>query len=373
MSLEDRRNERAHWIALHRAPGIGPKAFFDLLARYGSAEAVFAASSMELERCGLGSETLAFIKAPDWPAVTAAVRWLRDDKHQLILWSEEAYPPLLRTLSDPPPLLYVIGDPRILARPQIAVVGSRHPTATGEETALEFSRQLALAGWVITSGLALGIDAAAHRGALAARGATIAVSGTGLDLIYPARNRALALDIQASGGAIVSELPLGTPAIARNVPRRNRLISGLCLGVVVVEAALRSGSLITARCAIEQGREVFALPGSIHNALTQGCHGLIQQGAKLITRVADILEELNCVLPPPAPVSGLPQAPHEASEALDPDYQSLLHCMGGDPVSVDSLVERSGLTASAVSSMLLILELRGYVGAEACGVYVRQK
>jgi len=143
--------------------------------------------------------------------------------------------------------------------------------------------------------------------------------------------------------------------------------------VVVVEAALRSGSLITARCAIEQGREVFALPGSIHNALTQGCHGLIQQGAKLITRVADILEELNCVLPPPAPVSGLPQAPHEASEALDPDYQSLLHCMGGDPVSVDSLVERSGLTASAVSSMLLILELRGYVGAEACGVYVRQK
>ncbi|MGH8467901.1 MAG: DNA-processing protein DprA [Gammaproteobacteria bacterium] len=373
MSLEDTRDERAHWIALHRAPGIGPRAFFDLLARYGSAKAVFAARSMELERHGLGSETLAFIKAPDWQAVTAAVRWLREDKHHLILWSEETYPPLLRTLSDPPPLFYVIGDPGILARPQIAVVGSRHPTAAGEQTALEFSRQLVLAGWVITSGLALGIDAAAHRGALAARGATIAVSGTGIDLIYPASNRALAFDIQASGGAIVSELPLGTPAIARNFPRRNRLISGLCLGTVVAEAALRSGSLITARCAIEQGREVFALPGSIHNPLAQGCHGLIQQGAKLVTSVADILEELNCVLPPPAPVSSLPQLPHEASEALDPDYQSLLHCMGEDPVSVDSLVERSGLTASAVSSMLLILELRGYVGAEACGVYVRQK
>ncbi|MDX1655862.1 MAG: DNA-processing protein DprA, partial [Candidatus Competibacteraceae bacterium] len=273
------------------------------------------------------------------------------------------------------------GDIQLLNWPQLAVVGSRNPTPAGRETAREFAAHLARGGLAITSGLARGVDAAAHRGALEAEGATVAVLGTGPDRVYPARNRDLAHAIAATGGALVSELPPGTAVAAEHFPRRNRLISGLSLGVLVVEAALKSGSLITARLAAEQGREVFAIPGSIHNPLARGCHNLIRQGAKLVETAADILEELGAQagLNPPVenpqadPAQGGSALQPQRDGALDEDYRYLLQCLGDGPVSVDALVERSTLTAEAVSSMLLILELQGFVAAAPGGLYARLK
>jgi DNA processing protein len=248
------------------------------------------------------------------------------------------------------------------------VVGTRHPTPAGKETARSFASQLSASGIVITSGLALGVDAEAHYGALLSKGQTIAVMGTGPDQIYPARHRELAYAI-VENGALVSELPPGVPALAENFPRRNRIISGLSLGTLVVEAAARSGSLITAQLAAEQGREVFAIPGSIHNVMAKGCHRLIRQGAKLVETTADILEELG----PLATIVSSTTAeelPVDLSE-LDEDLRDLLFHLGHGPVSVDWLVERCGLTAEAVSSMLLILELQGLVTAAPGGLYSR--
>lgn len=303
----------------------------------------------------------------------AALRaWLRRPDCHCIAPGQPHYPVQLLAIPDPPQALYVRGDPALLTLPQLAIVGSRGPTPAGRETAFAFARRLAGAGLVITSGLASGIDSAAHHGALAANGRTFAVCGTGLDRVYPPRNQALADGI-AARGALVSEFPPGTPPLPHHFPRRNRLISGLSLGVLVVEARYRSGSLITARLAAEQGREVFALPGSIHNPLAGGCHRLIRDGARLVETPEEILEGLQPDLfralaegpmqaPAPAGFSGGP---------LDSDSKILLNACGFEPVDADILVERTGFSAAAVASMLLMLELRGEVESSAGGMYCR--
>ncbi len=294
--------------------------------------------------------------------------WQAGPRHRIIPHGDADFPQLLGEISNPPHLLYVDGDPEILHLPALAIVGSRNPTKGGERNAYEFARHLASVGFTIVSGLAQGIDTAAHRGALAAGGKTIAFLGHGIDRIYPASNHGLAKEIAASG-ALVSEFPLGTHPGKEHFPQRNRLISGLSLGTLVVEAARRSGSLITARLAAEQGREVFALPGSIHNPLARGCHELIRQGAKLVETSDDIVNEL-------APLAGqLLQNTMESTsketavESLDKEYVQLRNSMGHDPVSIDQLAENSGLTIDQVSSMLLILELHGEIESLSGGRY----
>jgi DNA processing protein len=267
--------------------------------------------------------------------------------------------------------LYVHGNVAALHTPQLAIVGSRNPSAGGQETAHAFAAHLASVGLTITSGLALGIDAASHAGALDSSGTTVAVMGTGLDRVYPARHRELAHEIVSGGGALVAEFPVGTGPRPENFPRRNRIISGLSLGTLVVEAAPRSGSLTTARHAVEQGREVFAIPGSIHNPLARGCHALIRQGAKLVETAADVLEELGVFIEhAPQTSSPLPAASPDTPSS---EQSQLLDYMGFDIITIDQLVARSGLTAAAVSSMLLILELDGRVVSQAGGRYVRNE
>ena len=314
-------------------------------------------------------------------------RWLaRPDAH-LLTPADARYPALLREISNPPAALYVRGNVDALSLPQLAIVGSRNATPSGTETASSFATHLAARGFCITSGLAEGIDAAAHRGALAARGSTIAVCGTGPDIVYPRQHERLAEEIVAAGGAIVSEFAPGTPVFRGNFPQRNRIISGLSVGTLVVEASLQSGALITARHALEQGREVFAIPGSIHNPVARGCHQLLRNGAKLVETAADIMDELSGALaglhdglrdgltadPDDlfAPATGRAQAPASPVIDTDAEYAKLLSVMGWDPVDTDSLVARAGLTIGEVSSMLLMLELQGMVRALSGGRYQR--
>lgn len=351
-------------------PGIGPARFQRLLEHFGSAREVLAARRNDWAALGLPDKALEHLGAPDWQRVEGDLRWLEQPDNHLLRLTDTAYPPLLRQTDNPPPLLFLRGEPRFLLSPQIAIVGTRNPTPAGRDNARHFAAYLAKAGFVITSGLALGIDGEAHQGALQ-EGHTIAVLGTGVDRVYPAQHRRLAHTI-AERGALLSEWPPGTPALAEHFPRRNRLISGLSLGTLVVEAAVQSGSLITARLAAEQGREVFAIPGSIHNPLAKGCHGLIRQGAKLVETAGDILEELGALAQ--ATLEQETQVETEASVAtvqLDPDYQRLLDALGSGPAPIDLLVERCGLTADAVSSMLLILELQGSVAVAPGGLYSR--
>lgn len=283
-------------------------------------------------------------------AVDRSLAWADQPGQHILTLADAAYPRALLEIADPPTLLYVRGNPALLQKRGLAMVGSRNATPQGLQTAEAFAKALASQGQCIISGLALGIDAAAHRGALAAHGETVAVIGTGADRIYPARNKALALAI-VEQGAVVSEFPLGTPALAANFPRRNRIISGLSRGVLVVEAAPESGSLITARLAAEQGREVFAIPGSIHSPVARGCHKLIKQGAKLVETAADVLEELGNYVDLPLP-------------RLDPaqvEDNPLLAALGHDPCSLDDLAERTGLHAGQLLPELLILELSGQI------------
>lgn len=357
------------WLTLAHLPGLGPRARVALLEYFGSIEALFAATRHDL-RISMADERFTDAGRVDMPAAVEAllrgaeadtfasdVAWLNEKQNHLVTWLDLDYPALLRQIIDPPIVLYVRGRRELLAHPQIAIVGSRNPTALGRQTAAAFAHALTGSGLAITSGLALGIDAAAHHGALDANGETIAVCGTGLDRIYPARNRDLAHAI-AERGALVSELPVGTPARPGNFPVRNRIISGLSLGVLVVEAALRSGSLITARLAGEQGREVFALPGSIHSPLARGCHALIRQGAKLVETATDVLEELGAI----AQVSTATQSvATPGAGTLSSIERRVLDCVSYEPASMDVVIERSGLTAETVSSILLQLELRGWV------------
>jgi len=291
--------------------------------------------------------------------VDKALQWAAVQGNTVLTLADTRYPKLLLQIPDPPALLYVTGNAALLDAPALAVVGSRNATPQGLSNAHDFARALSDAGVTIVSGLALGVDSAAHRGGLRGRGATVAVLGTGLDVMYPKRSEPLAKDI-AETGTLVSEFPLGTPPTAGNFPRRNRLISGLSRGCLVVEAALESGSLITARLAAEQGREVFAIPGSIHSPLSKGCHALIKQGAKLVENAQDVLEEIG---------AGVVSSP-QALTGSTADH-ILLEKMGFDPCNIDTLIARSGLTTEAVSAMLLQLELDGKIASLPGGLYQR--
>jgi DNA processing protein len=360
------------WLKLHYTPGISLALFHRLLGHFGSAAAVCSAKAGELSQLGLPLPTIEHLqKDTAASTVATATHWAQQPRQHILTLADSAYPPQLKAIHQPPPLLYVKGDREVLSEPQLAIVGSRNPSRGGEETAHAFAQHLAQAGLVITSGLALGIDGAAHRGALKSKGATIGVMATGIDRIYPARHRALAESI-ADSGALITELPLGTEPLPAFFPQRNRIISARAYGVLVVEAAERSGSLITAHYAMEQAREVFAIPGSIHNPMARGCHRLIRQGAKLVESVQDILEELAPQLSDRLRIgTAVPAAPTGVVTELDPDYQTLLQQIDYDPVSIDQMVERSGLPARSVASMLLILELQGLIRAESGGRYCR--
>ncbi|WP_438969732.1 DNA-processing protein DprA [Methylophaga sp.] len=362
----DKHSSVACWIALQRIPGVGPATFAKLLEQFGSPQQVLQNPS---QVTGLSQSVMDGLYQPDWQQVEQDLNWLDAADRDVITLHDARYPGLLKQIPDPPSILYVQGDVTLLSQWQLAIVGSRNPSASGRNTAFDFARYLASGGLTITSGLATGIDGAAHKGALAAGGKTIAVVGTGLDRVYPAQHRQLAHDI-AANGALVSEFPLGTSPRPESFPRRNRIISGLSLGTLIVEAALKSGSLITARMAMEQSREVFAIPGSIHNPLSRGCHQLIREGAKLVETADDIIEELGAL----AGVEASPFSevgPENEQAERDGDYQILFEHLGFDPISVDSLIENSGLTADAVSSMLLLLELQGEVESLPGGRYVR--
>jgi DNA processing protein len=362
------------WLLLHKLAG-STRTFVDLLDRFGSAEAVFAASRTDLSHVLEARTPLidALLEGAQAERVQAELDWLAQPGCHVVTLADSDYPSLLREIADAPPLLFVRGVRSVLGLPQIALVGSRNPTATGCENAQHFAQSLAQAGMAITSGLALGIDACAHRGALDAHGVTIAVAATGLDRVYPSRHRELAHAIAVSG-ALVSEFPLGSPPRRDHFPRRNRIISGMSTGVVVVEAALRSGSLITARLAGEQGREVFAIPGSIHSPLARGCHALIRQGAKLVETAQDILEELGPLVRAQRHAGPGREKANDCDHARsneNPAYDMILAQLGYDPVDVDTLVERSGLTPEVISSMLLQMELYGLIEACPGGKYQR--
>lgn len=361
------RRALACWLALHRTPGVGPVTFSRLLAEFSEPENVFVKPSII---SSISDRTRSALLAPDWQQIEKDLDWFEQDDRYIITLHDQRYPELLKQIPDPPSILFVQGDVDLLSQWQIALVGSRNPSVSGRENAYEFARYLAQGEIAITSGLAMGIDAAAHQGALAAQGKTVAVVGTGLDRVYPAKNRGLAHDI-ASTGVIVSEFALGTAPRAENFPRRNRIISGLSLGTVVVEAALQSGSLITARMAMEQGREVFAIPGSIHNPLARGCHQLIRQGAKLVETANDILEDLGALAAVQIETEKTVVTKPSASEEHDEDYQILFKYLAYDPIQIDKLIEQSGLTADTVSSMLLLLELKGQVESFSGGRYAR--
>ncbi|MGB5261199.1 MAG: DNA-processing protein DprA [Gammaproteobacteria bacterium] len=365
----NREQSLIDWLTVYHAPGVGTATFQRLLDTFGSPSLAVRAPAGQLHGLGLTQAAVDAVRHPDQAALDRDLEWLRGSDNHIITCLADNYPPLLRQLPDPPPLLYAHGRIELLGEAQLAMVGSRNPSRSGMQTATDFSRHLGAAGLVITSGLALGIDAASHQGALDAAAGTVAVTGTGLDRVYPAAHSALAHAI-ASGGVLVSEFPIGTPPLAENFPRRNRIISGLSLGTLVVEAALRSGSLITARLAADQGREVFAIPGSIHNPLARGCHRLIRDGAKLIETAQDILDELA---PLAVACTEEAHATPAAAPELDRDYLQLLEIIGFNEISIDRLVENSGLTPAEVSSMLLQLELGGHVAASHGGYYIRLK
>jgi len=364
---------RTFWLALHHIKGLGPVGQRKLLDAFPSINEIFSADACSLTEFGFKKKLINAINRPDWESIEADLLWLDSPDHHLVTIDSDEYPLLLREIPDPPIVLFAHGCLQQLKSIQIGIVGSRNPDAAGRKLANEFARELVYAGATVTSGLALGIDGCSHQGALDAGGHTIAVTGNGLDMIYPARHKALAEKI-VENGILVSEFSPGTKPIPANFPRRNRIISGMSTGVLVIQAACRSGSLITARYAMEQGREVFAIPGSIHNPLAKGCHSLIRQGAKLVESVDDIVEELGSLA---TVVMGgsvneeTGQKIGEGKEALDADYKVLLDSMAYDPISIDRLIELTGLTIDSVSSMLLILELRGLVVSQAGGVYVR--
>jgi DNA processing protein len=365
-------DEIAYWLALLRAPGIGPVRYRQLLEHCASPRRVFERKPRELMAEGLiPPATVRYLTNPDWATVEQDIRWLAQPGHHALTLHDPAYPPLLKEIHDPPPLLHVVGATGCLQDPQLAVVGSRNPTPAGLETARDFAAELSRHGLVITSGLAAGIDAAAHRGTLAAGGITVAVAATGLDRVYPAHHRKLAEEI-AQRGAIVSEFPLGSPPLPESFPRRNRIISGLSRGTLVVEAALQSGSLITARAALEQGREVFAVPGSIHNPCARGCHALLRDGAKLVENIHDILEELG----PPArgkDASMSDTSPRSViiNPALDETFAAVLRQIDYAPTSIDTLIERTGYPSERLCPILLELEMAGHIRAASGAAYTR--
>ncbi|HYD78994.1 MAG TPA: DNA-processing protein DprA [Paucimonas sp.] len=365
----------AAWIRLEQTAGLGLEGARKLLAAFGLPENIFGAGYAALARVVPERVARALTAAPSEATlalIERSLEWAEQPGNHILTLADDGYPQTLLDIPDPPLMVYAKGRIELLARPSIAIVGSRNATAQGVANAEKFSEVLSQAGLTIVSGMALGIDTAAHQGGLRGPGATVAVIGTGADLVYPARNRGLA-HLIAEGGCIVSEYSLGTPALAANFPRRNRVISGLARGVLVVEAAIQSGSLITARMAAEQGREVFAIPGSIHSPLAKGCHRLIKQGAKLVESAEDILEEFRYYQ---AVKAGLPAiqatpAPAAPSPAAMPVTDPLLEAMGFDPVPLDALAMRCGLDAATLSARLLGLELDGRIEVLPGGSYRR--
>jgi DNA processing protein len=357
----------AAWLRLERTHGVGPRTALTLLDAFGSLEAIFAADLPALSAHLGPAQARAILQpasADTMRLVDATLRWLEQPGRRVLALGEPGYPALLAQIPDPPLLLYINGRAQLLDGPALAIVGSRNASTQGKANAFAFAEALSGAGLCIVSGLALGVDAAAHEGALRATGgsgSTVAVIGTGPDLVYPARNRALCERIAAEG-CIVSEYPVGTPPLPSNFPKRNRIISGLAAGVLVVEAAAQSGSLITARQAAEQGREVFAIPGSIHAALSKGCHLLIREGAKLVDSAADVLEAMAwsplasfATCKGEAPLMPAASGPSSAGEE-DP---ALLAALGHDPIEADALLALVGGTPGELSTRLLLLELAG--------------
>lgn len=373
------QDELRAWLILLRVPGLGPGRLREGLAAHGGRiEAVL--NHLRRHHASVDDDARAWLEQPDEALLQSDLAWLKEPGHRLLRCNELDFPPLLEAIPQPPAALFVAGDPSLLLHPQVAIVGARNATPAGLAHARAFARELALAGFTITSGMADGVDGAAHEATLELGRPTVAVIGTGADRVYPRKHHALARRI-AEHGALVSEFPLGTPARADHFPRRNRLLAGLSLGTLVVEAGLQSGSLITARLAGEQGREVFALPGSIHNPLARGCHRLIRDGARLVESASEMIE----LLAPQAQALGaelasrlsMEEAPSGRSSGQaggwsgDPEYRQLLAALGHDPASLDELAERTGLSAPALSSMLLMLELEGVVDGLPGGRYQR--
>ena len=348
----------AAWLTLCLTPGLGAATIRRLLNEFGLPENILSADRNALGRVAGPEIAVALTSGASSAAVERALAWASKPHHHVVTLADSSYPRLLLEIADPPPLLYAKGNPELLNRPALAVVGSRNGTAQGLRNAEAFAKAFSEGGLAIVSGLALGIDAAAHRGGLQGAGSTIAVLGTGIDVVYPQGNAGLFVEI-GERGLLLSEYPVGTPSIGHNFPRRNRLISGLARGCLVIEAALGSGSLITARLATEQGREVFAIPGSIHSPLSKGCHALIKQGAKLVDSAEDVLAELGSW----RYASTLP--------AQATDAGGLLNHMGFDPVDIDSLCARAGLPAETITAELLRLELDGLVATLPGGRYQR--
>ena len=355
-------SELADWLRLTFAPGIGGEAQRKLLSTFGLPERIFATGAASLARTISPKQAEQLFSHDSQQAIDAALAWAAEPGNAILALADAAYPKRLLDTPDPPTVLYAKGRTELLNAPALAIVGSRNATPQGEANAEAFATTLANAGLTIVSGLALGIDAAAHRGGLRGKSSTIAVIGTGIDRVYPARNQALARDI-ATQGCIISEFPLGTQALKENFPRRNRVISGLARGCLVVEAAERSGSLITARLSGEQGRDVFAIPGSIHSPLSKGCHKLIKQGAKLVDDASDILDELGLAATADRVVP--------ASSAPAADAARLLDCIGFDPCDMEALAARSGLTAEKLYAILLQLELDGRIASLPGGRFQR--
>lgn len=359
-----------HWLRIARVPSIHANTLDSLLATFGSVDAITAADASSLQQAGLSPSASESLIYPDLEQLKVDRRWVDTPGNTFVRWGAANYPPLLAQIAAAPIGLFVRGNAAALGEPQIAIVGARNPTTSGRETAQAFAEHLVTCGVAITSGLAAGIDAAAHRGALRSNGITIAVCATGLDKIYPANNTALADEI-CERGALISEFPPCTPPLRFHFPRRNRVISGISMGTLVVEAAVHSGSLITAKFAAEQGREVFAIPGSIHNPLARGCHQLLRQGAKLVESTADILAELGQLAAHVRNQRGSPllECGLETAPSLDKEYKILLDALGFEPTSVDQMVTRTGLKAEEVASMLLILELDGRIESSPGALY----
>jgi DNA processing protein len=360
------------WVRFARTPALDARTLAAALERSGSAQALLGACDAELADLGIGPSARAYLLSRKQAATPAELRWLAHDRHHLVPCTAAEYPAPLRALANRPLALYVAGHLGALEDPPLAIVGSRRPTTGGTDTAFRFSRALAARGLVIASGLAEGIDAAAHHGALAAQGVTLAVPGTGVDRIYPESNRALSEAIMSTG-ALVSPFPLGTPPRRLNFPRRNQVIAALSVGILVVEAARSSGSLITACAARRLGRTVLAIPGSIHSPTSRGCHRLIKEGAHLVESADDVLSRLDFSAPfarRPEAASAL-QTAAPARTGMDKDHKILLDALGFDPADLDTLIVRTGLKADAVSSMMLILELEGHVQAAPGGRYSR--
>ncbi len=355
-----------YWLLLLKAPYLGIKTFYKALKYFESPQQVFLASHVDRVEASLfRKQTLDYLKSADVNLVQADLDWSQDDHCHILTLIDKRYPVQLKTIADPPPVLYVRGNVACLNQPQIAIVGSRNPSAGGKQNAAQFAAELSKKGLIITSGMASGIDAKAHIGALESGAKTIAVCGTGLDRIYPAKHKSLAHQITLQG-ALISEFSIGTAPVASNFPRRNRIISGLSLGTLVVEATIKSGTMITAKLAAEQGRDVFAIPSSIHNPLAEGCHDLIKQGAKLTGSVDDIIAELPLGLMD----CTLPKKTGQPIKGIDKTGFKVLKCLSYEALTVDQLVEKTQLSTQVVTQELLLLELNNRVEKTSAQGYV---